>query len=843
VTGRKRALLLYTGVFLVYSLLTLVMTWPVVVRLDTHLVGNGDDMWVHYWNNWWVKQVLQRGGDLYYTSLLFYPTGVSLLDQNFGWINIALWLVLEPLVGGIVAYNLVHLIHIPLCGLGMFALVRRLTKSDSAAFIGGLVFAFQPYRMLDTNHPNLISTEVFPVLMLALLRLIEDDRPIRDGVIVGILIALIGYMRWQLVILASFLGALYLLYALIWRRERWNRRTVSGLALMAVMATVLMGPGLYPLLREYLTTGLPDEVTTANFETGKQDIVSFLVPQYQHPLSAFYDGIFRRYASGAARTRYTAFVGHVVVGLIVVAAVRWRRKREIWFWLGLALLSFLLALGPFPRFDGRVYTEIPLPYRLIGWLPPVQMLRYPLRFNAALAVPVAVLAGYGALALRQWLGQRRWINRVAHPVVFACLLGLLLLVDYISIPTATVSARVPDFYITLIEEPGEFALVGLPGNRQATERYMFYQVTHGRPILGGHVSRLPPDALDFASSVPLIAGMYEDGLINTALPDVSRQLSLLADAGFRYVILHKKLAKPELVAEWQSYLVALPRYEDDEIAVYTTAPMAGEDFFLKHELGRGVGLVDVDLSTSASAPVLEFQLVWGSTAPPGADLWVELALVDDSRNERQVQCFEVSPTWPTGEWPANAIVRDRFSLKVDSALAGDIYTVVVSLAQEDGARVGQKAKVGDVVVTEQDLAVFPIAQRVEVDFADVLRLLGYNLEVNANAAYIALHWQALRQMDESYKFFVHLVDAESGALVAQADVVPRDWTYPTTEWRVEEIVSDRIVIPLEEVPPGRYRVWIGAYLPATGERLSIGDVPEGFIIDEGRLMLPEVVVR
>ena len=137
--GWRRALLIYVGVFLAYTLLTLAMTWPAVTQLSTHLMGSGDDMWVHYWNNWWVKRVLQRGDDLRYTALLFHPTGVSLLDHNFALVNIGLWLALEPLIGGIAAYNLVHLIHIPLCGLGMFALVRRLTKSDVAAFIGGLV--------------------------------------------------------------------------------------------------------------------------------------------------------------------------------------------------------------------------------------------------------------------------------------------------------------------------------------------------------------------------------------------------------------------------------------------------------------------------------------------------------------------------------------------------------------------------------------------------------------------------------------------------------------------------------------------------------------------------------
>ena len=104
--GRKRVALIYVAVLFLYALLTVAMTWPVAARLNTHLVGDGDDMWVHYWNNWWIKRVLRQGGNVYHTDLLFHPTGVSLLYHNFGWINAALWLALEPLAEGVAAYNL-----------------------------------------------------------------------------------------------------------------------------------------------------------------------------------------------------------------------------------------------------------------------------------------------------------------------------------------------------------------------------------------------------------------------------------------------------------------------------------------------------------------------------------------------------------------------------------------------------------------------------------------------------------------------------------------------------------------------------------------------------------------
>jgi hypothetical protein len=841
---RPDGLLTLIGVFLLYSLLTVIMTWPVVARLNTHLIGTGDDMWVHYWNNWWVKQVLQQGGDVFYTPLLFYPTGVSLLHHNFAWVNIAAWLLLEPVVGGIAAYNLVHLLHIPLCGLGMFLLARRLFKSDGFAFVSGLVFAFWPYRMLDVNHPNMISTEVFPLFMLILLRLFQDGRQIRDGVIAGVLLALIGYMRWQLVILAGLMACLYALYTLIWERGQWNWRTVAGLALAMGISVTLVAPAVYPLVRAGLAGGFSDETYGMQLGEISQDLLSWLVPQRQHPLSGLYDRVFAGYAGISGRDRYSAFLGHVVVVLAVVGAMkRWKETR---FWLALAVVCFVLALGPHLQFNGTHYVNVSLPIRLIDWMLPVQMLRYPHRFNALLAVPMAVLAGYGALVLWEALARQRWGKQVARPAVFVVLLGSLILVDYVSVPTATVPAHVPSFYADLAQESSDVAMVELPGQRRLAEYYMFYQTVHGHPMQTGHVSRLPSGALDFVSSIPLLSTTYEEGGLNTTPPDVSRQLSMLAEAGFRYVILHKSLSTPDQLAEWRSYLVIAPYYEDEEVVVYSTSPVVGEDCPPLYDLGAGMGVVGARLSVETVRPgdKLEVEVVWGTTAPPGADYQVELALVDEKGREGQAQRFELSPGWPSGEWPVDAIVRGRYSLVVDTWLDGGKYAVVLRLVR-DGLPVGQGAELGEVemLLPERSFAVPVMSHEAGAAFGDDLRLLGYDLETGADSLHITLHWQALRRMGESYTMFVHVFDPATGEIVGQADVMAYGYTYPTAWWEAGEVVSDEVVISLEGVPAGTYGLAVGVYDADTGDRLAISGHPPAFVVDDNRLILPEEVVH
>ncbi len=844
---RKHKTLIYVGVFAVYVLSTILMSYPVVTRLSTHLIGDGDDMWVHYWNNWWVERVLKGKSKLYHTDLLFHPTGVSLLHQNFAWVNIGLWLGLKPLVGGIAAYNLVHLLHIPLCGLSMFLLMRRLTKSNLSAFIGGLIFAFLPFRMLDTNHPNMISTEGFPLLMLFVLRIFHDESPIRDGIIAGVIVALIGYMRWQLLILAGFLIVSYLLYILFWEHERWNWRIVTALGLTAAIAGILMAPGLYPYVREMVQEGVAGELYELTPEPGKQDLLSYIVPQRQHPLSPLYDAVFVRWSHAAARRTYSAFLGHVVVGLAVIAVMGRDQQSEIRFWLGMAVLCFVLALGPYLRFNRILHEQIPLPYQLIGWLPPIRMLGVSLRFNALLGVPLAVLGGYGAATFRAWLQRRHRGRWLAQPCVFASLLGLLILVDYLSVPTATVPTDVPDFYDVLAEEPGDFAIAGLPGKRHHTERYMFYQTEHARPILGGHVSRLPPEALDFASSVPLIADMYEEVAIDTSLPDISRQLALLADADFKYVIIHKELATEQQLVAWQSYLAIQPRYEDEELAVYPTEPVVGMDCPIEHDFDSGMVLVKTDLSTQDISPdaLFEMDVIWGTTAAPGEDLHLELALVDEEGNVGQRERLAISPSWPTGQWPANAIMRDRYSFQVEPWPRAGEQALVARLVQaEGGPPVGRKVEIDKITMhtEERVFDIPPMERELEAQFGDSLRLLGYDLDRAGDTLHVTLHWQAIQRMEQSYKFFVHVCGVESGELVSQKDVVPHDWSYPTSWWEAEEVVSDELSISLDDVPQGNYRVLVGAYEPDSGRRLPVVD-GEGKQQPQGRLPLPDKVIR
>ncbi len=91
-------------------------------------------------------------------------------------------------------------------------------------------------------------------------------------------------------------------------------------------------------------------------------------------------------------------------------------------------------------------------------------------------------------------------------------------------------------------------------------------------------------------------------------------------------------------------------------------------------------------------------------------------------------------------------------------------------------------------------------------------------------------WQPLQPLNEDWKIFVHLVDA-NGRVLAQFDGQPLEGTYPTSRWIPGELVKDSypLILP-PDASPGPYRVFAGFYNEATGLRLSVPGDSEGRVV-------------
>jgi hypothetical protein len=842
--NRKRLHRTYIGlvILLAYAGLACINTWPLAAQMTTHLPGKSDDEFVHYWNSWWVQQALSSGQSPLHTHLLFYPQGVSLVTHNLAWSHILPWLPLEPLFGGITAYNLALLLNLTACGCAVFLLTKALTNDSRPAFLAGLIYQAWPFRLTQIDHPNLLATQWIPVFFLFLIYTTRRGRW-RHAVLTGLFFALAGYTRWQQLIPAALMALIYLACTVSQWLSNDKRRILVHLVVAGCVASAMLAPPILLLLGQTKGEDGGVDLMREGEETVMQtDVLAYVTPGQSHPVLGehtrpLYD---RYYADRASHRRFTAYIGLVASALVLTGVLS--KRRAVLPWVLMTIVLALLALGPLVRFNGQFYPNTPTLYGFLSPIGIIRLMRVPDRFNVFLALPVSVLAGYGARTLLASKGVR---TRFATAGV-ATLLGGLILFEYLAIPAPLQRIAAPSsFYSDLAEEEGDFAVLNLPFEPLKAKIFMFSQTSHGRPILQGKIARIPDGAYAYIDANPWLSALHQTNEMPPELSDVSRQLARLAQDDIRYIVVHKQAVGGDRVAHWRRYLLIEPSYEDEIIAAYATLPVAGRDFELVGELAPGIGSIDTLVSADCLNPgrILEVDVGWGSSSPPGQDLDATIWLVDDIGVAQQRERFPVSTVWPTSQWSRDTVAWGYYAFTISSSLPAGEYTVTLSLLDsETGDSRGGPVAIRSVVIQPQicDLALESEATDVNALFGDDLHLSEYELRRNGRYLEIALYWRSQRRMDIDYKVFVHVFDPATNVPVAQDDAMPRRWAYPTTLWWPGETVKDRIPIFLEGAPSGSYGIAIGVYDPSTGDRLPVVD-SEGQSTPDGRLVLSEIV--
>ncbi|MDX1613504.1 MAG: 6-pyruvoyl-tetrahydropterin synthase-related protein [Candidatus Promineifilaceae bacterium] len=236
-----------------------------------------------------------------------------------------------------------------------------------------------------------------------------------------------------------------------------------------------------------------------------------------------------------------------------------------------------------------------------------------------------------------------------------------------------------------------------------------------------------------------------------------------------------------------------------------------------------------DRQQAAPGEELLLTLFWQATDATGPER-VPLRLVDESDQVvHQWRLPLVRADYPPRAWAVGQRLRGQHLLRLPAALSSGRYSFFLA-----------DRPLGQVLINapERRFDQPPVDQPLDASFAARARLVGYALTPAqpgpGDTLTVTLVWQALAEMTQSYRVFVHALD-ENGAIVSQSDAEPAGWTRPTTGWVADEYVLDShrlLLAPELDAVPGRLRV--GLYNADDRQRLpvdgSAGDV-EWVIID------------
>jgi hypothetical protein len=277
--------------------------------------------------------------------------------------------------------------------------------------------------------------------------------------------------------------------------------------------------------------------------------------------------------------------------------------------------------------------------------------------------------------------------------------------------------------------------------------------------------------------------------------------------------------------------------------------VSGVQHPLQVNLGDQVWLLgyDLDRDQVAQGGALRVVLYWQAQRPMATNYrsFVHLDAPADQRTWAGNDNFQPGEVTaqielPTSTWDTLHYVRDEHLLRVPPQVPPAAFDLRVGLYDPDtGYRLpvlagsSGRAGAGD-TLTLQRVQVSPgrtmpladVPNRISFRLGERFQLLGYDW--NPAATELTLYWQTTRgttaspEREIDYVVFVHLLD-DQGRLAWGSDGPPLGGLYPTSQWRAGKIVVDPRPLPASDLPPGRYRLAVGMYDPATLVRLPVTD--------------------
>ena len=825
---------------LLLLLCTLVLTWPTVITLSTHVVDRQDPLLNAWIMAWEAHQLLRAPLDLYHTNI-FFPLHNTLAFSEILLSTSALVMPLQWLTdNALFSYNVAFLLSFFTTALGGYLLALYLTGQRGAALVAAVALAWSPYRMAHLSQLQLLAFGWLPLALIYLDRLLRGNlhqsanrvfrKPkwLKDGALFALFFLLQALSSFYSALFSALACTLYVVGWVLWKRRLPWSALAGGMFATAIVALIILPLSLpYFEIQQTLGAGW-------TLQQNEQFSASLQAYAYAPEGTVLWGSLTRplRYVYGACCPPDTLFPGLTLLLLSGVAL--WRTKKACLkqgdrkgsadalrtpplsasptitpyhyvlslrpshvsrggrspLWLLIALVAFLLSLGPTLTVRALEPTGIALPYRwLWEYVPGFNAIRAPVRWAVLVSLALSMLAAIGITRLR-W----RW----AAPLAF-----MLVLIEFAIVPLPLVTAPEAPASLPWLDAQAPTRILELP---LAAERPR-PSVPNDQPRRAWELSRLlemqyfstqhwhtTPDG--YSGYIPTRHGDFVREI--QALPS-RRAVTLLQGLGVRYVIIHEDDLDEARARQLQQPLPEsvreIARFDDERILALAPYNHPG----LPNELPPNY------LNRLPPEQQIEYPLVLttpnGFYVPlKGEPLQVQVTWQHHTGNTRQTT---VRVPWPM-------IIEEVavLSLPLDTPPSGEwVLTLTGTYPEGRGFSLKQPINIADTHSSPATL--LPV------------KLLSATQNENNR---LTLTWLCQQALTRYYSISVRLFD-QQGQLVAQQDGPPGG-DVPTIAWQPGINYSANWQLEELEGALEHYRVVVLWYDPEGGPPVRVWDGKE-----------------
>ncbi len=399
----RRFAVVAASVFILVAVRVYWPQWPVTGHT---IVGCacGDEVqevWFLKWTPWSILHGLNPLS----SNWMDYPQGFNLAANTS---MPALGLLAAPvtaLAGAVASYNLLMWASFPLSAFSAYWVLRRVSGSNLAALLGGLLYGYSPY-MVDQGvaHLFLVFVPLPPLILYCLYRIVavQEGSARRWGLRLAGLFIVQVLISQEVAAEALIVATIALIVSMVvFRTEITSARVNYAIRALATAAGGALVVLVYPVYFEFLG---PRHVSAAAHATThglfNVDLLGTVVPtSHQYVAPGWLARIGDRFMGGDTGEdgAYLGLPLVLALGFIVVVL---RRRRDVRVGALVLVVVEVLALGRQLRVANHP-LPVPLPWGLLGDVPP---LRSALASRLALFASL-IVAGLVVAGVSEWI---RW---------------------------------------------------------------------------------------------------------------------------------------------------------------------------------------------------------------------------------------------------------------------------------------------------------------------------------------------------------------------------------------------------------------------------------------------------